>query len=157
MQIFNIKKKKKRRKRRENEIAINRYTQRTEAGQIRGPKGDGEQLENPRTQAQRRLKGSKSVSKNTGEHDTQVPPVWGICHSYLSFVLEIKPPLGTSQKHSPAHPPQHPCPVKKLEPTGWLNTRLLQSHSPQLSTFAFSKYSGFAAKSWGCAMGETLS
>lgn len=82
------KKKKKRRKRRENETAINRYTQRTEAGQIRGPKGNREQLENPRSQAQRRPKGSKSIGKNTGEHDTQVPPVWGICHSYLSSVLE---------------------------------------------------------------------
>lgn len=73
MQIFNIRKKKRRR--RENEIEINRYTQRTEARQIRGPKENREQLENPRSQAQGRPRGSKSVGKNTGECDTQVPPV----------------------------------------------------------------------------------
>ena len=55
---------------------MNRYTQTTEARQIRGPKGNREQLENPRSQAQRRPKVSKSVGKNTGEHDTQVPNRW---------------------------------------------------------------------------------
>lgn len=153
---YQEKKKNRRRRRRGNEIAINRYTQTTEARQIRGPKGNREQLENPRSQAQRRPKGSKSVGKNTGERDTQVPPVWGMPQLFV-FCPGNKPPLGTSQKHLAAHPPQSPCPVKKLEPTGWLNAPLLQSHSPQLPAFAFSKHSGFAAKSWGCGMGETLS
>ena len=122
------KKKNRRRRRRKNEIAINRYTQTTEARQIRGPKGNREQLENPRSQAQRRPKVSKSVGKNTGERDTQVPPAWGMPQLFV-FCPGNKPPLGISQKHSAVHPPQRPCPVKKLEPTGWLNAPLLQSHS----------------------------
>lgn len=73
------------------------------------------------------------------------------------FCPRNQAPLGTSQKHSVAHPPQRPHLVKKLEPTGWLNAPLLESHSPQLPTCAFSKHSGCAANSWGCGMGETLS
>lgn len=43
------------------------------------PRKTREQLENLRSQAKGRPRGSKSVGKNTGEHNTQVPLFGGSC------------------------------------------------------------------------------